>query len=147
MVGTGVSVYGTPDALMSLICQMPFQCTPYFLFLKAMNSASGATVLGLQPCCTTSVIQVSAWTPASLSKVALVPSAAYGSPPCCQSRLRKIRCAGQRCGIQNGCWRPADLSLPRASSKPALSVGGESILAFLRSSEFQYDARECTSSG
>src|SRR5687768_4140862 len=126
---------------------MPFQWTPYFLFLKATYSESAATFFGLQPLLTTSVIQVRAWTPASLSKVAFDPSAAYGSPPCCHRRVRKIRCAGHRVGIQNGCCSPADLSWFRASSNPALSVGGSSILAFLRSSEFQYDARECTSSG
>src|SRR3954471_12622039 len=88
--------------LRSLICQMPSHVTALSPFLKARYWESSATSEGLTPFFTWSTIHVSAATPAGLLKVALVPSAEYGSPPPCHSRLRNIRLAGQRFGIQNG---------------------------------------------
>src|SRR3954454_14233378 len=102
MFGSGVRAYGRPEALRSLIFQMPSQVVASFLFLKPAYWASWATVVGLYPFLMTSTIQVSAFTPWSLSKVALVPSGSYGWPPYCHNRDRNIRCAGQRLGIQKG---------------------------------------------
>src|SRR4051794_15449309 len=95
IVGIGTSdhfKFGAVD-LRSLICQMPSHVTDVSPFLKARYCESSAPLGGLMPFFTWSTIQVSAATPAGLLYVALVPSAEYGSPPPCQSRLRNMRYA------------------------------------------------------
>src|SRR6476619_949674 len=129
MVGICDRAKGTLAALRSLICQMPSQVTDVFPFLKATYWESWATLEGPYfP--TAAAIQVSASTPACESYVALLPSAANGSPPFCHSSDRNIRCAGQRFGIQNGPASPAPLSLSSAAVNDASSVGAEATPAF-----------------